>query len=321
MNAKEHRIYYDYDSTYLQSITKTLFQTMTAKRFVILVVALCTLVGATTGGTASMPIAPSNDPIAMTGGPTGAATLGTTTDESAASADPTGQVSDCDLVDVGGNDSTVSVNLTSNTTAGEDGNVNVQLRCEAGDATAVDHDLVDIDGNNNTVRVVVGSDNGSVLLGEKTDTVEDNQKLHVALGCDTSTLTDCDLIDVDGNNNSVTLVVQSDAGKTIYDMEASGDDLGANDDDDDGDGAIDEDDESDAGPSNDDDDGDGCIDEDDERDDGDDGSDHFAGNAEDDDDGDGCIDEDDEPDSGNSDDIDNDGDGHVDEDDEHDNDD
>jgi ABC-2 type transport system ATP-binding protein len=91
--------------------------------------------------------------------------------------------------------------------------------------------------------------------------------------------------------------------------------LGQNDEDDDGDGAVDEDDEG-GGPSNDDDDGDGAIDEDDEPDDGDDGADDFNGRAEDDDDGDGAIDEDDEPDSGNSDDVDNDGDGAVDEDDE-----
>ncbi len=97
--------------------------------------------------------------------------------------------------------------------------------------------------------------------------------------------------------------------------------LGENDEDDDGDGAIDEDDEDNEGPSNDDDDGDGAIDEDDECDDGDDGSDDFESDAEDDDDGDGHVDEDDEPDSGNSDDVDNDGDGHVDEDDEPDNDD
>ncbi|WP_273837505.1 endonuclease/exonuclease/phosphatase family protein [Halococcus sp. PRR34] len=93
--------------------------------------------------------------------------------------------------------------------------------------------------------------------------------------------------------------------------------LGQNDEDDDGDGAIDEDGEDgDDTPSNDDDDGDGAIDEDDEPDDGDDGSDDFDGTAEDDDDGDGHFDENDESDSGNSDDIDNDGDGAVDEDDE-----
>lgn len=97
---------------------------------------------------------------------------------------------------------------------------------------------------------------------------------------------------------------------------------GQNDEDDDGDGAVDEDDEdpNDA-PSNDDDDGDGAIDEDDEPDDGDDGSDDFNGNAEDDDDGDGHYDEDDENDGGNSDDVDNDGDGAIDEDDEPDTDD
>ncbi|HET7323907.1 MAG TPA: DUF2092 domain-containing protein [Halococcus sp.] len=97
--------------------------------------------------------------------------------------------------------------------------------------------------------------------------------------------------------------------------------LGENDQDDDGDGAIDEDDEDNEGPSNDDDDGDGAVDEDDECDDGDDGADDFNSAAEDDEDGDGAVDEDDEPDSGNSDDIDNDGDGAVDEDDELDNDD
>jgi endonuclease/exonuclease/phosphatase family metal-dependent hydrolase len=97
---------------------------------------------------------------------------------------------------------------------------------------------------------------------------------------------------------------------------------GQNDEDDDGDGHLDEDGEDgDDTPSNDDDDGDGAIDEDDERDDGDDGADDFNGTAEDDDDGDGHLDEDDEPDSGNSDDVDNDGDGAVDEDDEDDNDD
>ncbi|HET7323693.1 MAG TPA: hypothetical protein VFJ06_05120, partial [Halococcus sp.] len=97
--------------------------------------------------------------------------------------------------------------------------------------------------------------------------------------------------------------------------------LGENDQDDDGDGAIDEDDEDNEGPSNDDDDGDGAVDEDDECDDGDDGADDFNSAAEDDEDGDGAVDEDDEPDSGNSDDIDNDGDGAVDEDDEPDTDD
>jgi secreted PhoX family phosphatase len=98
---------------------------------------------------------------------------------------------------------------------------------------------------------------------------------------------------------------------------ARGDELGQNDADDDGDGAVDEDDEDgDDVPSNDDDDGDGAIDEDDEPDDGDDGADDFDGNAEDDDDGDGAVDEDDESDGGNSDDEDNDGDGAIDEDDE-----
>ena len=99
-------------------------------------------------------------------------------------------------------------------------------------------------------------------------------------------------------------------------------DIGQNDEDDDGDGHVDEDGEDGNDvPSNDDDDGDGAVDEDDEPDDGDDGSDDFNGNAEDDDDGDGHYDEDDEDDGGNSDDEDNDGDGAIDEDDEPDNDD
>ncbi|WP_435079774.1 right-handed parallel beta-helix repeat-containing protein [Halococcus sp. AFM35] len=102
----------------------------------------------------------------------------------------------------------------------------------------------------------------------------------------------------------------------------TGDELGQNDEDDDGDGHIDEDGEDGNDvPSNDDDDGDGAVDEDDEPDDGDDGSDDFNGEAEDDDDGDGHYDEDDENDGGNSDDEDNDGDGAIDEDDEPDTDD
>ena len=288
----------------------------TAKRIAIVLVALCTLAGATAGVAASMPVPTPDEPIATTGGPAATGVPGTAMGGPAAANGPTGQASDCEIVDVDGNDSTVSVDLTTNTTTGEDGNVTVRLRCMADDATSVDHDLIDIDGNNNTVRVVVGSENGTVLLGGATETVED-RRLGVALDCmNGGAVADCDAIDVDGNNNSVALVVRNDDGWAVHELDASDSEPGANDEDDDGNGHVDEDDESDAGLSNDDDDGDGCIDEDDEPDDGDDGSDDFNGHAEDDDDGDGCIDENDEPDSGNSDDVDNDGDGAIDEDDE-----
>ncbi len=280
-------------------------QIMTAKRFTILLIALCTLAGAAVGGVASIPVAGPTTPTNM---------AGSTMSDAGDTNDSAARTSDCDVVDIDGNANTVSVNLTNNGSA-DDSNASVQLRCGIGNATTIDHDLIDIDGDDNTVRVTIASENGSVIIGNGTRTP--GPSLGVALGCGGGDgFTDCDAVDIDGANNSVELVVRSDNGRTIYEFDASGTERGANDEDDDGDGHVDEDDEGSAGPSNDDDDGDGAIDEDDEPDDGDDGTDDFGGNAEDDDDGDGHVDEDDESDSGNSDDVDNDGDGATDEDDE-----
>ncbi|HET7325151.1 MAG TPA: hypothetical protein VFJ06_12545 [Halococcus sp.] len=296
---------------------------MTMKRIPIMLVALCALAGAAVGGAASMPVAAPSAYAPVSSGPaaTDASVVTDTpiaTLDGSVAADSTERVSDCDLVDIDGNDNTIAVNISANTTAGD--GVSIQYHCGAGDATTVDHDLIDVDGHNNAVTVAVQVENGAIVFGEN-GSATDKNGLHVALNCGGGTVSDCDAVDIDGTNNSVTLVVRSDDGQTVHEFgavqaESARSELGENDEDDDNDGAIDEDDEDHEGPSNDDDDGDGCIDEDDEPDDGDDGADDFAGNAEDDDDGDGCIDEDDEADSGNSDDIDNDGDGAVDEDDE-----
>ena len=283
---------------------------MTANRLTITLVALCAFTGAAVGGVASMPVAGPGTP-AVVDDSTMPDTSAVSTDSNATGGSD--RVSDCDLVDVDGDGNTVSTDLTGNATDGG-ANVSVALTCGADGATVTDHDLVDVDGDDNRVRVVVGIDDGTVSLGEGTDTTDRGSS--IALDCGDSEVADCDAVDIDGVNNSVTLVVRGDDGRTIHEFGAGGDERGANDEDDDGDGAVDEDDEGNAGPSNDDDDGDGAIDEDDESDDGDDGADDFGGNAEDDDDGDGAIDEDDEADSGNSDDVDNDGDGAVDEDDE-----
>ncbi|HET7324495.1 MAG TPA: hypothetical protein VFJ06_09195 [Halococcus sp.] len=293
---------------------------MTMKRIPIILVALCALAGAAIGGVASMPVAAPSAYAPASSGPA-ATDASVVTDtplaalDGSVAADSTERVSDCDLVDIDGNDNTIAVNISANTTAGD--GVSIQYHCEADNAVTVDHDLIDVDGHNNAVTVAVQVENGAIIFGEN-GSATDKNGLHVALNCGGGTLADCDAVDIDGTNNSVTLIVRSDDGQTVHEFGAvqAESELGENDEDDDGDGAVDEDDEDHEGPSNDDDDGDGCIDEDDEPDDGDDGADDFAGNAEDDDDGDGCVDEDDEADSGNSDDIDNDGDGAVDEDDE-----
>lgn len=201
---------------------------ITRKRIAIVLVALCVL--AVTAGLASVPMLAPNGAGTVSGGSgpatdasvaaaggseTGnsvASSENSSTAENAASDGSTNRTSDCDLIDIDGNDNTVSVNISNDTTDG----VNVRYHCGA-DNAVLDHDLIDIDGNNNTVTVVVRAENGTVAFGEdESDT--DSNGLHVALQCAGDTTADCDAVDVDGHNNSVTLVVLGEDGRTVHEF-------------------------------------------------------------------------------------------------------
>ena len=201
---------------------------ITRKRIVIALVAVCAL--AVTVGLASVPMlapdvavsggsGPATDAsVAAAGGPAAGnsvAASNASATENAASDGSTNLTSDCDLIDIDGNDNTVSVNISNDTTDG----VNVQYHCGAGNA-ALDHDLIDIDGNNNTVTVVVRAENGTVAFGE--DGSDSNSSgMHVALQCEGDAAADCDAVDIDGHNNSVTLVVLGEEGRTVHEFGAN----------------------------------------------------------------------------------------------------
>lgn len=205
-------------------------KTLTRKRIGIVLVAFCVLavtVGlasvpmlAPGGGTASGGSGPATDASVAAAGGSGtgnsvASSENASATENAASDGSTNRTSDCDLIDIDGNDNTVSVNISNNTTDG----VNVRYHCGAGNAV-LDHDLIDIDGNNNTVTVFVQAENGTVAFGEDGSST-DSSGLHVALQCAGDTPADCDAVDIDGHNNAVTLVVLGEEGQTIHEFGAN----------------------------------------------------------------------------------------------------
>ena len=210
---------------------------MTVKRITIMFIALCAVTGATVGGIASIPIAAPDIPEAVsdstvTDAPvagmddpaatdSSAATTGspTVTDGSTAASDSIGQVSDCDLLDVDGNNNTVSVNISDNATAGGDG-ASIQLHCGADNATTTDHDLIDINGNDNRVTLVVRAEDGAIILGD-TGAANGDDRSRVVLNCGGDTLASCDAVDIDGNNNTVKLIVRSDDGRTVREFGTS----------------------------------------------------------------------------------------------------
>jgi hypothetical protein len=177
---------------------------MKIKRITIVLVALCAFSGAAVGGAASVPVS-APDTQAAAGG-------------SAAANTSAGQVSDCDLVDIDGHNNTVSANITNNATAG-DGGVTIQYRCGT-NASALDHDLIDVDGNNNTVTVFVRAENATLDFGAR-GSAADSNGLHVGLNCGVGTPDDCDGVDIDGDNNSVTLIVQNDTDRTVHEFGAN----------------------------------------------------------------------------------------------------
>lgn len=177
---------------------------MGLKRITIVLVVFCAFSGATVGGAASMPMAVPNAQVAAGG--------------SAAANASTGQVSDCDVVDVDGDNNTVSANITNNATAG-DGSVTIQYHCGT-NATTLDHDLIDVDGNNNTVTVSVRVENGTLDFGAR-GSAADSNGLQVGLNCGDGMSNDCDGVDIDGHNNSVTLIVQNDTERTVHEFGAN----------------------------------------------------------------------------------------------------
>lgn len=206
---------------------ETTSELVTRKRTAILAVALCVLVGTIAGTLVLSPVASSS------GGSTAAGNSGAATDtpvtgdasagvskDSATGGNSTNastqQVSDCDLIDVDGHNNTIAVGMGNNTTA--DG-VDIQYHCGGDNAATVDHDLVDIDGNNNSVTVIVRAENNTIAFGEKGNVASNHSSgLHVALQCAGSTSADCDAIDIDGHNNSVTFIVQSNDGRTVHEF-------------------------------------------------------------------------------------------------------
>jgi hypothetical protein len=206
-------------------------QTMTKKRVAVMVVALCVVAGVTAGTLGLMPTGQTSagpasggsgasaDASAAAGG--GSTTTGgsAAASDNAAGGDATNasdgsakRVSDCDLIDIDGHNNTVSVNISNNTTG--DG-VTIQYHCGADNATTLDHDVIDVDGNNNSVTVVVRAENGTITFGEDGNAAS-SDGFHVALHCRGGTAADCDAVDIDGHNNSVTLIVRSDEGQTVH---------------------------------------------------------------------------------------------------------
>ena len=172
---------------------------MKMKRVTVVFVALCAFSGVAVGGATSMPTAVPNIQAAA--------------DSSAAANTSAGQVSDCDLVDIDGHNNTVSANITNNATVG-DGGVTIQYRCGT-NASALDHDLIDVDGNNNTVTVFVRAENATLDFGAR-GSAADSSGLHVGLNCGVGTPDDCDAVDIDGDNNLVTLIVQNDTDRAVH---------------------------------------------------------------------------------------------------------
>lgn len=178
---------------------------MTLKRIMILLVALCALAGPAVGGAAATTVAASS--AQATAGSSVAAANGSA-----------GSVSDCDLIDIDGHNNTVSVNITENATA-SDGGVTIQYRCGT-NASTLDHDLIDVDGNNNTVTVFMRAENTTLNFGAR-GSAANGSGLHVGLNCGADTSDDCDGVDIDGYNNSVTLIVTNDTARTVHEFGAN----------------------------------------------------------------------------------------------------
>jgi hypothetical protein len=210
-------------------------QSLTKKRAGILVVALCVLAGAMAGTLGLVPTVTPNSGGAASDGSGAATDVPTTSpNESAAASknaapaeNPTSvsenrneQVSDCDLIDIDGHNNTVSVDIGNNTTTG----TNIQYHCGADNATILDHDLIDVDGTNNSVTVVVRVENGTVAFG-KGGGAANSSGLNVALQCKGGTVGSCDAIDIDGHNNSVTFIMQSNSGRTVHEFNSSSSNL------------------------------------------------------------------------------------------------
>ena len=210
---------------------------MRVKQITIMFITFCAVAGAAVGGIASTPVAVpdvseaasgnagTDTPIAGMDNPVATNSSAVTTDSptaadgSAATSDSAEQVSDCDLLNVDGNNNTVSINISDNATAAGDGTP-IQLHCGANNATTIDHDLIDIDGNDNRVTLVVWIEDGAIVLGD-TDAVDGDDGSRVMLNCGSGTLADCDAVDIEGHNNSVKLVVRSDDGQTVREFGTS----------------------------------------------------------------------------------------------------
>jgi hypothetical protein len=177
---------------------------MTIRRIPVVLVALCMFAGVSVGGVASMP--------------TAAPSTHTATAGDVAAVNSTEQVSDCDLIDIDGHNNSVSANITDNATASDSG-VSVQYRCGT-NASALDHDLIDIDGNDNTVTVFVRTEDASIDFGGS-GSAADSSGFHVGLNCGVGTPDDCDGVDIDGHNNSVTLIVTNDTARTVHEFGAN----------------------------------------------------------------------------------------------------
>lgn len=171
---------------------------MTHTRIPILLAALCVFAGLAVG---------------MAGGTAVETASAQTSASSAATAvsDSPAAVSDCDLVDIDGDNNTVSVDMSAEA-MGDDG-VTVRYRCEP-TAPTLDHDLIDIDGDNNTVTVVIQAENATLDFSRRGNATT-NGGLAVTFNCGAEA-TDCDGIDIDGHNNSVSLVVQNETDRTIH---------------------------------------------------------------------------------------------------------
>ena len=210
---------------------------MRVKQITIMFITFCAVTGAAVGGIASTPVAVpdvseaasgnagTDTPVAGMDNPAATNSSAVTTDSptavdgSAAASDSVEQVSDCDLLDVDGNNNTVSVNISDNATAAGDGDT-IQLQCGANNATTTDHDLIDIDGNGNRVTLIMRVEDGEIVLGDRGAADSDNG-LRVALNCGSGTLADCDAVDIEGHNNSVKLVVRSDDGRIVHGLGTS----------------------------------------------------------------------------------------------------
>ncbi|MFH5801584.1 hypothetical protein [Haladaptatus sp. CMAA 1911] len=188
---------------------------MATKQVILALFVFCTLVGAIGCGGAVAPIATPSNQTAISSEPVTNVDLFEPRDVSLIITGQMAQVSDCDIVDIDGNNNTLSLNLTSDTITNITTKESVQLHCQAGSATAIDHDLVDIDGNNNTVRVIIEPNIDTISPGVL-EKMNNGQYPHHSLECGADDVySDCDLIDVDGNNNSVQFIVRNITGQSI----------------------------------------------------------------------------------------------------------